>query len=94
MDALAARSMRFNRHYIASFPTMPARVDYLTGRFTMSCVQWQPLAKTDVTVSDLLSNKGIHTAAVVDTPFYTRNGMNYDRIALWATGHLRLKLLW
>jgi len=36
LDALACRSVRFDRHYIASFPTMPARADYLTGRWTGS----------------------------------------------------------
>lgn len=79
MDAFAARSVRFDRHYIAAFPTMPTRADYMTGRWTMSFMQWEPLFKGEVTLPELLSNRGIHTAAVVDTPFFTRNGMNYDR---------------
>jgi len=36
LDALAAKSVRFDRHYLAGFPTMPARADFLTGRWTMS----------------------------------------------------------
>jgi len=79
MDAFAAKSVRFDRHYIAAFPTMPTRADYLTGRWTMSFMQWEPMPKDEVILPEILSNKGIHTAAVVDTPFYTRNGMNYDR---------------
>jgi arylsulfatase A-like enzyme len=79
IDALAAKSVRFNRHYAASFPTMPARADFATGRWTLSFMQWEPLPPNQVTLAQLLSRKGIHTAAVVDTPFYLLNGMNYDR---------------
>jgi arylsulfatase A-like enzyme len=79
LDALAAKSVRFDRHYIASFPTMPARADFVTGRWTMSFMQWEPLPKDEVTVADILTNSGILTAAIVDTPFFLRDGMGYDR---------------
>jgi arylsulfatase A-like enzyme len=79
LDALAARSTRFNRHYMASFPTMPARADFMTGRSTMSFMQWEPLSKKETTFAQHLSSRGVHTAAVVDTPFFVRNGMYYDR---------------
>ncbi|RLC02273.1 MAG: hypothetical protein DRH90_14235 [Deltaproteobacteria bacterium] len=36
LDMLAARSVRFQRHYAAGFPTMPTRADHFTGRWTMS----------------------------------------------------------
>lgn len=36
LDSLAARSTRFDRHYAAAFPTVPARADHHTGRWTMS----------------------------------------------------------
>ncbi len=79
LDALASKSVRFDRHYIASFPTMPARADYLTGRWTGSFMQWKPLAEDQITLPEILGQKGFNTAAVVDTPFYLRNKMNYDR---------------
>ncbi len=79
LDALAARAVRFERHYLASFPTMPARADYYTGRWTGCFMGWQPLPCGLVTLPEILSNAGFHTAAVVDTPFYTSNGMNYDQ---------------
>jgi len=79
LDAFAARAVRFDRHHIAGFPTMPTRADYLTGRWTMSYMQWEPLFKDELLLPDLLANQGINTAAVVDTPFYTRVGMNYDQ---------------
>jgi arylsulfatase A-like enzyme len=79
LDAFACRSVRFDRHYIASFPTMPARADYLTGRWTGSFMNWAPLPEDLVTLPKILQQKGFNTTAVVDTPFYLRNKMNYDR---------------
>ena len=67
LDALAAKSVRFDKHYAASFPTMPCRADFLTGKWTMSFMKWSPLPRSEVTLGELLAEKGIHTAAVVDT---------------------------
>ena len=79
LDALAARSIRFDGHYAAGFPTMPTRADHATGRWTISFMGWQPLPDDVITLAQILSGSGFHTAAIVDTPFYWRNGMNYDR---------------
>ena len=79
LDALAAKSMRFDRHYIGGFPTMPTRADHSTGRFTMSFMGWEALPDDATTLAQMLADAGYHTAAVVDTPFYWRHGMNYDR---------------
>ena len=79
LDALSASGTRFDRHYISAFPTMPTRADHATGRSTMSFMQWGPLDREVTTLAQLLAEAGLHTAAVVDTPFYQRNGMNYDR---------------
>ena len=79
LDRLAARSVRFDRHYAGGFPTMPARADHATGRWTMSFMQWEKLPEDGPTLAQILAEKGWHTAAVVDTPFFLRNGMNYDR---------------
>ena len=79
LDMLAKKSVRFQRHYAAGFPTMPTRADHFTGRFTMSFMGWSPLPSNVITLAEILSQKGLHTSAVVDTPFYLRDGMNYDR---------------
>ena len=79
LDNLASKSMRFNRHYAAGFPTMPTRADHATGRWTMSFMGWEPLPDGIDTAAMLLGAEGTHTAAMVDTPFYLRAGMNYDR---------------
>ena len=79
LDALAAKSVRFDRHYAGGFPTMPTRADHATGRWTMSFMGWEPLPDGETTLAQTLAAGGFHTAAAVDTPFYTRVGMNYDR---------------
>ena len=79
LDALAAGSVRFDGHYSAGFPTMPTRADHQTGRWTMSFMGWQPLPAGATTLAEILAGHGLHTAASVDTPYYLRDGMNYDR---------------
>ena len=79
IDALAADAVRFDSHYSAGFPTMPTRADHQTGRWTMSFMGWQPLPTGVTTLAEILAGHGMHTAASVDTPYYIRDGMNYDR---------------
>ena len=79
LDALASRSIRFANHYAGGFPTMPTRADHATGRWTMSFMGWEPLPEEQTTLAQILAGNGFHTAAVVDTPFYVRGDMNYDR---------------
>jgi arylsulfatase A-like enzyme len=88
IDALEKKSVRFDRHYIASFPTAPTRADYLTGRWTGTFMDWGPIPVGQVILPALLIPKGFNTAGVVDTPFYLRQnvmqqapgeGMNYDQ---------------
>jgi len=77
LDAFAAKSVRFDRHYMASFPTMPARADFFTGRWTACFMGWEPMPRGQVILPQILM-PNFHTAAMVDTPFYVRNGHNYD----------------
>ena len=79
LDALAASAVRFDNHYSAGFPTMPTRADHHTGRWTMSFMGWEPLPAGVTTLAEILAGHGMHTAASVDTPYYLRDGMKYDR---------------
>ena len=40
LDALAAQSVRFARYQAASFPTVPARYDYLAGKYAFISNGW------------------------------------------------------
>jgi arylsulfatase A-like enzyme len=79
IDALAAESVVFDRHYAASFPTIPARFDFLTGDASWRNVGWGPLPRDAFNVADAFSAGGWLTLGVVDTPFYQAHGYFYDR---------------
>jgi len=79
LDQFAARSVRFDNNYAASFPTMPNRADYCTGCFTASFMSWEPLPAGQVTLAQILLERGFRTTGIADTPFYIRSAMNYDR---------------
>ena len=79
LDALAARSTVFDRHYVVSFPTMPARYDFLVGGAAYAGVGWNKLPSNQQTIPGLLDEAGFTTAGIVDTPFFTHKGFNYEK---------------
>jgi arylsulfatase A-like enzyme len=79
LDHLASRSVVFDHHLIAGFPTVPARADILTGTFSYAYMGWEPLPQERITLPEYLSAAGYLTMGVVDVPFYIRRGWDYDR---------------
>ena len=79
LDKLAKESLVLDRHYAASFPTMPTRADYFTGRWTFTYMGWNPLAASEVLLAEVLAEAGYKTLGVVDTPFSSVGDYNYDR---------------
>ncbi|MFQ6043282.1 MAG: sulfatase [Candidatus Poribacteria bacterium] len=79
LDKFAERCVVFDRAYTASFPTVPMRADVMTGKWTFTYLGWAPLPRNEVILSQLLSEAGFRTMAVVDTPFLVRQGYGYDR---------------
>ena len=79
LNALAARSTVFDRHYAASFPTVPARADFLLGQWTFTFMKWERYPDDRVPLAHYLANHGYLTVGVVDTPFLRDGGMGYDR---------------
>ena len=79
LDRFASESVVFDRHFAGSFPTMPARADLMTGRLSCAFMTWAPLPAGLPTVAEAFKTAGYLTTAIVDTPFYVRNGFGYDR---------------
>ena len=79
LDAFSKRALVFEDCYPSSFPTVPARADMMTGRYTFTYQSWGPLAQTETTLAGLLSQAGYATAAIADTPFLGRRGYGYER---------------
>ena len=79
LDAFAREAVVFEHHLVASFPTMPARADILTGQFSYTFMGWEPLPAGIQTLPGILASADYLTMAVVDTPFFIRGGYGYDR---------------
>jgi arylsulfatase A-like enzyme len=79
LDRFAQEAIVFDSHIIGSFPTMPARADYLTGLLSLTFMGWEPLPAHLPTLPAALSEAGYTTVGVVDTPFFVRDGWGYDR---------------
>jgi arylsulfatase A-like enzyme len=79
LDRLAQQSCVFENAYAASFPTVPNRMDIMTGRFTFTEAGWQPLPREATVVSEVLGAGGYTTMLVADTPHILANAYGYDR---------------
>ena len=79
LDCFSKRSVVFDRCYACSFPTIPARADLFTGKWTYTYLGWKPLPNNETVLAQILQKEKYKTAAVVDMPFFTVDDMNYDR---------------
>ena len=79
LTRFAEEAIVFEDCHAASFPTVPARADIATGRFTFTYLTWGPLPQDEITLADLMTKAGYTTMGIGDTPFLIRNGYGYDR---------------
>ena len=79
LENFAQQSIVFDRCYPASFPTVPARSDLMTGRYTFTYLPWGPLPQEEITLPDCMTKAGYTTTGIADTPFFIRNGYGHDR---------------
>jgi len=79
LDKLAAESVIFDKAYAASFPTVPNRMDLMTGRFSFVHHGWQPLPENEVILPDVLEKAGYVSMLIADTPHTLEDGYNFDR---------------
>lgn len=79
LTQFAKRALIFENAYLASFPTVLARHDILTGRYTWTYKDWSPLDGEQVTLQETLNKSGIFTGLVADTPYPFAPGFNYQR---------------
>lgn len=79
LNHFSQEAIIFEDCYVSSFPTVPARADIFTGRYTFTYLNWGPLPQDEVTLARCLSQAGFLTHGIADTPFLLRNGYGYDR---------------
>jgi arylsulfatase A-like enzyme len=79
LDRLARQSYVFDNAYLGSFPTIPNRLDIMSGRFSFIDHEWCPLPADTVTLQQLLSASGVVTQLIADNPHLVEMGFNYER---------------
>ena len=68
----------FDKSYVGSFATIPARTDLFTGRFGEPIHPWLPLAYEATTLPQIMRENGYVTQLICDTPHLINGGHNFD----------------
>lgn len=77
-DRFAARSVRFDKHYVGSLPCMPARHDILCGAWDFLWKAWGSLELWEDGIAGPLSREGVVSQLVTDHPhLFETGGENY-----------------
>ena len=78
IDRLAARSVRFTRHYVGSLPCMPARHDILCGALDFLWRPWGSVEIWEDAVTVRLRDAGVVSQLITDHPhLFETGGENY-----------------
>ena len=78
LDRLAARSVRFTRHYAASLPCIPARHDILCGAWDFLWRPWGSVELWEDAITAHLSRAGVVSQLISDHPhLFETGGENY-----------------
>ena len=78
IDRLAARSLRFDRHYSASLPCMPARHDILCGAWDFLWRPWGSIEIWESNIAREMRMRGVATGIITDHPhLFEVGGENY-----------------
>jgi arylsulfatase A-like enzyme len=76
LDAFARRAVSFDRCYVSSFPTIPTRTDWFTGRYGFPFHGWRPLDPGATVLAAELSKAGTVNQLIADCP-HLMNGTNH-----------------
>ena len=79
LDRFARDCVVFHNAYPEGLPTMPVRLALMTGQWTLPLRGWEPLRETDITMAEILADRGYVCGLVSDTYHYRAPGMNYHR---------------
>ncbi|MGD2175776.1 MAG: sulfatase [Candidatus Brocadiaceae bacterium] len=78
LDRLASESWCFDRCFASSFPTIPHRLDTVTGRYGGPFHAWMPLPYDWPTLPRALAEEGYATQLIHDTPHLVNGGHHFD----------------
>ncbi|MBI1928715.1 sulfatase-like hydrolase/transferase, partial [Candidatus Poribacteria bacterium] len=77
LDKFATISTVFDAAYLCSFPTVPARFEFLTGMVAFPTRGWQPMPTDQTTLAERLREVGYISMGIFDTSNLMRQGYNY-----------------
>jgi arylsulfatase A-like enzyme len=78
LDRFAARSVRFEKHFVGSLPCMPARHDVLCGALDFLWKPWGSVELWEEPITQPLRRAGVTTMLVTDHPhLFETGGENY-----------------
>jgi arylsulfatase A-like enzyme len=79
LDKFAERCVIFENAYPEGLPTMPVRLQLMTGQYTLTCRGWEPMKRNDVPVQSILNEQGYICGMISDTYHFRAPGMNYHK---------------
>ena len=77
LDRFAERCVIFENAYADGYPTMPVRMQLMTGQRTLPYRGWEPLRENDLAIQTLLRRQGYVCGMISDVWHYRAPGMNY-----------------
>ncbi len=79
LNAFAEKCVVFDKAYVCSYPTVPIRGDLVTGQVGICRRGWEPLKRDVPVIATDLTNAGIVSMMIADTPHHINNGFFYNR---------------
>jgi arylsulfatase A-like enzyme len=79
LDRFAGEACIFENAYLGSFPTIPNRLDIMSGRFSFIDREWSPLPEDMVTLQRILTASGVVTYMIADNPHLLEMGFNFGQ---------------
>ena len=79
LNAFAEKCVVFDKAYVCGFPTVPIRGELVTGQVSICRRGWEPLKRDVPVIADDLTNAGVVSMMIADTPHHINNGFFYNR---------------
>lgn len=79
LDKFAQECVIFENAYPGGLPTIPVRMEVITGQSSLPFRSWEALTGRDITICDILREQGYVCGLISDTYHFRAPGMNYHR---------------
>ena len=79
LNAFAEKCVVFDKAYVCSYPTVPIRGDLVTGQVGICRRGWEPLERSVPVIANALTDAGVVSMMIADTPHHINNGFFYNR---------------